>query len=109
MHQQSSLQQQSNHVRPVNRPVKRIQFPAVMERVINERNEAENVKMHRSRSGPAFCKNEEPDEEIQNSEHSEAIPDHVRLAEWSGDNFCFKGNSSANQRVRNLRPDACPQ
>ncbi len=50
---QCRLQDPGNDVAPVNRPVKVVQFAGVLERIRNERNQAEDVKMRRTRGGPS--------------------------------------------------------
>src|SRR5689334_5436198 len=79
MNQKRRLKQQGGDVAPVNYPVKRIQFTAVVKRVKNERHEAENVEMHRARRRPALDDDERADEKIQQREDSQVIPDRSRI------------------------------
>src|SRR2546426_10165664 len=68
---QSGCQKPRYNLRPVNFPVKRVQFPAEMEGPENERNQTKDVKMHGARSVPAADKNEQTDEKIEKYYDSE--------------------------------------
>src|SRR6267378_721154 len=70
---QSRRQQARHNLRPVNFPVKRVQFSAEMERPENEGNQAKNVKMHGARSVPAADENEQTDEQIEQAYDSQVV------------------------------------
>ena len=57
MQQQRRRQQPRHDIRPINFLIERVQLAAVMERIQNERHQAENIKMHRARRIPPPHKN----------------------------------------------------
>src|SRR5262245_31991213 len=73
MQQQSRRQQLCHDAGPIYFVVERIEFPAVVETVQNERHEAENVEVHSARRVPATDENENADEEVNQADDTKII------------------------------------
>src|SRR6267378_1492712 len=87
---QSRRQQARHNLRPVNFPVKRVQFSAEMERPENEGNQAKNVKMHGARSVPAANEDEQADEKIEQPHDSQVVLGRKRLFGRGGEKRGFE-------------------
>ena len=64
MQEQRRLQQPCHHVRPVDDPVKVVELAGVVERVENERHQAEDVEVSTLGRGPASQQDVEADAEV---------------------------------------------
>ena len=106
VNEQSGLQHPCDFVGPVDDVVERVQLPAVMEAVENERNQAENVEMHRPRRIPAARKNEQPDEQIQDGRNAQVVFDAERFVLRGRDQRDLEGLVAAPNLILHLRPDA---
>ena len=73
MYEQRGLQENRNHVPPIDGPVKRIQFSGVMKTEEHEGHEAENIKVNGARRVPPAHKNKKTDEEIKQRRDSEVV------------------------------------
>ena len=71
--EQCRLQQLSDDVAPVDNRVKRIELAGVMERVQNERHEAENIKMRGFRRGPAAEENVKTDAQVDQCDQAQSL------------------------------------
>src|SRR6185312_5238982 len=105
--QQRGLKYSCSHIAPVDRLIKRVPLPRVMKRVKNERDQAENVKMHRPRRIPSACKNKETDKEIKQSGHAKVV---FSRRDWRRGRNQRKRKRLAIARdlVAQLRPCPCP-
>ncbi len=73
MQKQSRLEQSSRDVAPINRRIKSVEFSGVMERVGNERDQAENIKLGRARRGPAPQQNIQPNAKIDKANQAQPV------------------------------------
>ncbi len=71
--EQRRLQHPGNHVAPVNAPVERVQFPGVVERVEDERDQAENIEMRRTGRRPPAQQNVHANAEINQRDQPQPI------------------------------------
>src|SRR4030095_17129944 len=72
MQEQSGLQQPSDNVRPVDRPVEYVEFPCELKRVKDERYQAKNIEVRGFGRGPAAQENIESNAEVNERDQSEA-------------------------------------
>ena len=72
MQEQRRLQQPGDHVRPVDDPVKVVQLAGVVERVKDERDQAENVEVRALGRGPASQQNVDADAEVDQRDQPQA-------------------------------------
>ena len=79
MDEQGGLKQPGHDVAPINHPVEWIQFAAVVERIQNEGEQTENIKMYGARRIPALDENEHPDEEIEKAGDAEVVFERRRI------------------------------
>ena len=103
MQEQRWLQQPGHHVRPVNDPVKVVQFAGVVEGVEDERHQTENVEVCALGCGPASQQDVQPNPEVHQRDHSQTV---VQSAVGRRQNQrSFNWDTLADQRVGGLRPD----
>src|SRR5690349_22495705 len=83
MQEQSGLQQLSNDVAPENGPVKRVVLAGAMERVQNERHQAENIKVRGFWGGPAAEQNVKADAEINKGNQPQSLVHGIVGRDWN--------------------------
>src|ERR1700685_2594461 len=102
--EESSLKQSSRDVPPVNGRIKSVQFSRVMERVGNERDQTEDIKVSRARRGPAPQQNIQPDAKIDKS--NQAKPVVLRSVGRNRNEHHIDRDRLPSQGKRSLRPGA---
>ena len=105
MQKDRRLKDRRDYVTPVDRPVKFVQLAGVLERVGNERHQAEDVEVRRARRGPAPQQYVNSDAEINQRDQPEPIVE--RTLSRDENDFRIQRNRVPNKRVAGLRPDAC--
>src|SRR5208282_5433511 len=107
---QSEMQQQCRHHHlrqdfdPIDFVIEGVQLSAVVEREENERDEAENIKVHGARRVPAARKNEKADEEIDQANNAGVILDGGWFFGRSSYERSLKLLAVPGQSVAHLRP-----
>ena len=84
--------------------IKPVQFSGVMERVGNERNQAENIKVSRARRGPASQQNVQPDAKIDKTDQAQPVVLRAVGRNWN-QHHIYR-HRLPHQRVRSFRPSA---
>ena len=104
MQEQCRLQDPRDDVAPVNDPIEIVQFAGVLERIRDERNQAENVKVRGARRGPAPQQNVHADSQINQGDQPQ--PNIQRAVGRNQNHARIQRHRLPDQRVRGLRPDA---
>ncbi len=73
MQQQCGRQQQRGDLRPINLVVEGVQLAAVVERIKNKRNKAEDVEVDGARRIPPADKNKQTDEQVKQADGAKII------------------------------------
>ena len=89
MNEQRGLQENRNHVPPIDSPVKRIQLSGVMKTEQNEGDEAENIEVNGARRIPPAHKNKKTDEKIKQCGKPQVIFNRGIFL-WHGDERHFE-------------------
>src|SRR5207237_3664253 len=104
MQEQSRLEEPRDYIAPVNRLVKLIKFSRVLERIENERDQTEDVKVRGTRCGPA------PQQDIHSNakidQRDQPQPLVQRALDRNQDDHAIQRNGCSLQGVRSLRPRA---
>src|SRR5579864_2463918 len=95
--EQSWLQEPSDHVAPVDDLVKLVQLSGVLEGIKDERDQAENIKVHGLRGSPASQKNVKADRQVDKRDKPQAIVE--RLVRSLGDERSIQSDAVARDRV----------
>src|SRR5690348_4174119 len=106
MDQQRWLQQQCNHVAPINRPVERVQFAAVVKTIKNKRNQAENVEVNRTRRVPSSHKNKQSDKKVKQRRNPQVVFKGRGIFLRSGDQRYLQGLAVAADSILYFHPRA---
>ncbi len=104
MQEQGRLQQPGGNVAPVDRPVKLVQLSGEFEGVKDERDQAKNIEMGRTRRRPAPQQNIKPDAEIDQGD--EAQPVVERTLGRNQDHGGVERHGLPYQGISSLRPCA---
>ncbi len=102
--EQRRLQQPRDDVRPVNDPVEVVQLAGVVERVEDERDQAENVEVRALGRGPAAQQDVKADAEIHQRDQPQ--PGIERAVRRRQNQWSFQRDALPHNRVGRLRPDA---
>ncbi len=102
--EQRRLQQPGSDVAPQNDPVEGVEFSGVVERVEDERNQAENIEVHGAWRRPAPQQHVHSDAQID--ERDQPQPEIQRPLRRNQNHSCVNWNGVAHQRISRLRPDA---
>src|SRR5579862_8761715 len=103
MQEQRRLQQPRRDVGPEDDPIEVVQLSGVVERVKDERDQAENVKVRALRRGPAAQQDVNTDTQVHQRNYAQR--QKQRAIRGGEDERSFKGNAVAHQRISRLRPD----
>ncbi len=104
--EQRRLQHPGNHVAPVNAPVERVKFSRVVERIEDERDQAENIKMRRTGRRPPAQQNIHADAQVDQRDQPQPIVEgSVRRCE---DDSRLNRYRMPDHRVTSFRPDTGP-
>ena len=107
MDEEGRLQQKRDHVAPVDCPVERVQFAAVMKAVKNERYEAEDIEMNCARRVPPARENEKSDEEIQQRGDPEVVLNRGGVLLRRGDQRHLERLAVPADSIVDFRPGTC--
>ncbi len=102
--EQCRLQHPCNNVAPINNPVKVIEFPGVLKRIRDERDDAKNIEVCRTGRGPAAQQNVQTNSQI--NQRNEAEREIEGSVSRKKEDFGVQGNRIPDQRVRRVVPDA---
>ncbi len=102
--EQGRLQQQRDHVGPVDGLIEDVQLAGVMEAVQHKGHQAENIEMDGARRIPPAHENEKADEEIQQRGNAQVVFNRRGIFLRRRDQRCFKLLSAAAHRVADFRP-----
>ena len=104
MQEQRRLQHPGDDVAPVDRPVEVVQLAGVLERIRDERDQAENVEMRGAWRRPAAQQNVNTDAQINQGNQPQRI---VQGAVGRNQNDVgIERHRIADQRISSLRPNA---
>src|SRR5271157_1429929 len=103
MQEKRRLQQPGHHVRPVDDPVKVVELAGVVERVKDERHQAEHIEVSALGSGPAAQQDVQSNAEVDKCDQPQTAIQ--RSISRSQNQWGFDGNFLAYQRVGGLGPD----
>ena len=101
---QGWLQNSGGDVAPINDPVEIVQLAGVLERIGNERDDAENVEMRRPGSGPAAQQDVESDAEIDQRNQPQPVVE--RALGRNQNDAGIQWDRLPEQGIVGFRPDA---
>src|SRR5450755_3668458 len=102
MQEQSRLQQPGNFIGPQHGPIETVELADIMQRVEDERDQAENVKMRGTDGRPTPHQHVESNAQVDEGDQPQPIV-HGPLGGYQ-DHFHIQRNRAADQRVGRLRP-----
>ena len=102
--EQGRLQDPGNDIAPVNYPIEVIQFAGVLERIGDERNQAENIEVRGSGCGPATQQDVDADAQVNQGNQAQRIIQRAICG--SQDDVGIQRHRLADQRVGRLGPNA---
>ena len=101
---QGRLQHSGSDVAPINRPIEIVQLAGVLEGIGNEGDEAENVEMRGTGSGPAAQQDVEADAEIDKRNQPQPVVE--RPLGGNKNDAGIEWNRLPEQGIFGFRPDA---